>query len=814
MQMQYGKVGNLYIPANDANVINGQVLFNSGASSRGVTGLSFETHLQAGTSGTALGAAFWAYAEGTNTQLTALGGATGMGAFAASTVGGDVFGINPFVRCQTTACRGIIGMEIDTDNQINGTSSKKGIQIVDVTTSVGTITGSNVAIHILAVAPAVGYQTAIAIGDPASAAPLTSGGVIIKGRNTANDTISTGFDLTNFTMSSGDWSLTRNAHYVTSYNAGGTATKKLIGLNASDKISLYDGIALLSAAGNLQLGASGTLGNITLGNATSGTITVQPVTGALGSVTLSLPAATDTLVGKATTDTFTNKTFDTAATGNSFSINGVAATANTGTGAVVRATSPTLVTPALGVATVTTINGVTINSSTGTLSLASGKTLTVSNTLTLAGVDSTTITFQGTDTYVGRATTDTLTNKTIGAATLSGTLSGGGNQINNVIIGTSTPLAGFFTTLSATTSLTSPIHYGGTTASSSLSLESTSGAGTTDSIGFYTASQTYRGGINTSGQWTLGPNVTPNTSVVLTVNANTVAPAGLNGGNTIAQFTGANSTKATILLDSFAGANNLNEGLLVIRKARGTQASPTAILSGDFIGFFGLVGATGAGTFASADGSNGGIFFGATATENWSLTNQGSALTIYATANGAAAVQAEMQIQTGICIGCTANPGLGSLQINAQIFMPNITTSSAAQTGTVCWTTGTGKFTVDTTVGCLTSIGAAKNIVSHVVPRDALGIVSRLDTVSFRYKDGYGDSGRYEQFGFVAEQVASVDERLVGRDPNGTLQGVRYQELTAVLAGAIRELKADNDNLRAANDNLAARLAKLEAVRQ
>ena len=86
----------------------------------------------------------------------------------------------------------------------------------------------------------------------------------------------------------------------------------------------------------------------------------------------------------------------------------------TGTGNVVLATSPTLVTPTLGAATATTVNKVTLTQpATGsTLTVADGKTLTASNSLTLAGTDSTTLTFQGTDTYVGRATTDTLTNKT------------------------------------------------------------------------------------------------------------------------------------------------------------------------------------------------------------------------------------------------------------------------------------------------------------------------------------------------------------------------------------------------------------------
>lgn len=61
-------------------------------------------------------------------------------------------------------------------------------------------------------------------------------------------------------------------------------------------------------AGALTLGVSGTAGSVKMGNATSGTVTLQPVTGALGTVTASLPAATDTIVELTQTQTLTNKT--------------------------------------------------------------------------------------------------------------------------------------------------------------------------------------------------------------------------------------------------------------------------------------------------------------------------------------------------------------------------------------------------------------------------------------------------------------------------------------------------------------------------
>jgi hypothetical protein len=101
-----------------------------------------------------------------------------------------------------------------------------------------------------------------------------------------------------------------------------------------------------------------------------------------------------------------------------------AITDETGTGSAVFATSPTLVTPNIGAATATSINGNFWTVGTGTLTIDAGKTLRSNNTLTLAGTDGTTLTFQGTDTYVGRTTTDTLTNKTLVSPALGTPASG------------------------------------------------------------------------------------------------------------------------------------------------------------------------------------------------------------------------------------------------------------------------------------------------------------------------------------------------------------------------------------------------------
>lgn len=116
------------------------------------------------------------------------------------------------------------------------------------------------------------------------------------------------------------------------------------------------------------------------------------ITSGANSLTLTTTGATNVTLPTTGTLAVTGNPLSQFAATTSAQLAGVISD-ETGSGALVFATSPTLVTPALGAATATSINGLTITSSTGTLTITSAKTFSVSNTLTLAGTDGTTMTF-------------------------------------------------------------------------------------------------------------------------------------------------------------------------------------------------------------------------------------------------------------------------------------------------------------------------------------------------------------------------------------------------------------------------------------
>jgi len=234
-------------------------------------------------------------------------------------------------------------------------------------------------------------------------------------------------------------------------------------------------------------------------------------------------------------------------------------------------------------------------------------------------------------------------------------------------------------------------------------------------------------------------------------------------------------------------------GFLLLALAASAHADG---LSGGAVAVGGDIGPTG--TVTSIQGT---AITGTTGTGNVVFSN---APTLTGTANlGTATFTSTTTAAVGLnrpatnVLGLSANSILqATISTTAGTFLqqmaaPSLTQTSVAQTGTLCWQTGTGQFTVDTTVACLASLEELKNIRGPIT--GALGEVMALRPFWFTWKDS---PDKAEQPGLGAHATAAVDPRLAGYDSEGNLHGVRYQELTAVLVAAIQEQQKQIDALK------------------
>ncbi len=549
-------------------------------------------------------------------------------------------------------------------------------------------------------------------------------------------------------------------------------------------------------------------------------------------------------------------------------ITGFSAAGTTGTTStnLVFSTSPTLVTPALGVATATSVNGLVITTTTGTLTIASSKVLTVNNSLNFSGTDATTMTLPTTSATLARTDVgQTFTGTNVFGAVQGTSLALGGATIggNALAVTGTTLLSG-----AATANVASTVASGTSATLDDVNVQAatTTVTGTTaittakgfNKVSLYQPTITDSSSVTISKASTLyvdnaplaAGSVTITQPWALNVGAGDVFVQGANETTTITSGTGA-TDNASIAIQRIitSSATASAEGLVVDVQNNNTTASKVSrgisiylsVPSGnstaqgnmnalnivsEYAGTGGAnatnggnltVGNLGTGTITTSNGyailmvnSGGGTN---TATDSIKI-NQPTGATIGLTSvwtniNG---IEVLDQNPTGAGTNTLTNPPAAILidsQTASGAFLLNtgstgifqVTTASinftalanTATTSAVCYNTGTGRISYDGTLGtCTVSDETLKNIGPRI--DNALERLLQINGFYFTFKNPTA-YGRGEQIGVGAQTVEKVFPELVSTDSEGH-KSLAYDKLAAPIIEALRELKADNDNLR------------------
>jgi len=132
----------------------------------------------------------------------------------------------------------------------------------------------------------------------------------------------------------------------------------------------------------------------------------------------------------------------------------------------------------------------------------------------------------------------------------------------------------------------------------------------------------------------------------------------------------------------------------------------------------------------------------------------------------------------------TTNPGnklevVGQVKMgtgNAQLFAHGLSTITTTGGSAVCANA--------TDVGLCTSLSQYKTNITDIT--NALELIKGLRPVNYDWKDGYYNGIR-EDIGFLAEDVQALDPRLAEYNTDGSLVGVRYDHMIALVAKGVQE---------------------------
>jgi len=234
--------------------------------------------------------------------------------------------------------------------------------------------------------------------------------------------------------------------------------------------------------------------------------------------------------------------------------------------------------------------------------------------------------------------------------------------------------------------------------------------------------------------------------------------------------------------------------LVGLRRARGSAAAPSAVVAGDGLGSVFFSGHSGS-------GFGGGASLRVEATEDWGAGVNGTRLRVFTTANGSGTQDEVLRIEH------SGNVGIGTTFPTARLHVAG--TAQIGETLQVDLLGAAGA--VPLCRNASNQIAACSSSLRYkrdVRPFDGgLTFLQHLKPISFAWKDGGA-----ADVGFGAEDVAAIDPLFAVFNPDGTVEGVKYDRLTTVLVNAVKELGARNEALAQQNAALERRLAALEAV--